>query len=728
MEASDILENSFIRINKNFNFYKNNYSHQYYLNIDDAETSFIDKYFKKISAEMKPQDKMLSFSISSMYTATAILVEIMKRAGIKYDDVDLEKICKGYTSLDYKNYDLSSKSVEELKEELFALLTDGIDLKSRKKSGSERTPNDIVCYMLDLIGYQGSRILEKRITDPACGTGTFIAQIVDRIIDVTKESDKIALTDKFISGNCIMAYDTKPSNVFVTKIVISALLAYRGCISSIEDVVRLMDGLPVYCSDYLTVHDKTDFIIGNPPYIRLQNLSNANREYIKNNYASATGRFDIYTCFLENGDRNLKPNGKMCLITSNKYLTANYGVGLRQYLSDVGHVRKIVDLFDTKFFGAAVLPAIILCENIAVSDCQVEYIGIKAIQKDATVCCRSTKDLFKYIEKQMDSNKAYVRFGEEGDRAFEVSKSLVYIPDGGKTWNFSSGNENDIKSYMDAKAICRLSDLMEICVGIKTTADMVFVKPMTAEFVEMKSFEKDVIYPLIQSFDIERWNITWGDSKRDRYILYPHRERDGNMEAIPLEEIPNAAMYLEECSDILKKRTYLMESKTRAWYECWVPQKLSKFKQAKIVTRDIVSHNSFAYDADGRLCQGNTFFLIKKPNSLFSAGFSGMDDEEYYLFILGVLNSYALEYYQKMISGCLYSQKYRYTSTNLNRWPIPNFDADTAGKIAGIVRELLENERKRETIEIEINNLVYNQFGFSESDIGRIEKFIQVTM
>ena len=76
MEASDILENSFIRINKNFNFYKNNYSHQYYLNIDDAETSFIDKYFKKISAEMKPQDKMLSFSISSMYTATAILAEI----------------------------------------------------------------------------------------------------------------------------------------------------------------------------------------------------------------------------------------------------------------------------------------------------------------------------------------------------------------------------------------------------------------------------------------------------------------------------------------------------------------------------------------------------------------------------------------------------------------------------------------------------------------------------
>lgn len=724
MEAFDILESSFILISKNFNFYKNNYGHRYYLNVDDTETSFIDKHFKKISAEMKPQDKMLSFSISSMYTATAILAEIMNRSGIKYGDVDLEKICKGYTFLDYNNYDLCGKSVEELREDLFTLLTDGIDLKSRKKSGSERTPNDIICYMLDLIGYQGSRILEKRITDPACGTGTFVAQIVDRIIDAAKESDKATLIDKFISGKCVMAYDTKPSNVFVTKIVIIALLVYRGCISGIGDIVRLMDGLPVYCSDYLTVHEKTDFIVGNPPYIRLQNLSNEKREYIKNNYASATGRFDIYTCFLENGDKNLNPNGKMCLITSNKYLTANYGVGLRQYLSEVGHVRKIVDLFDTQFFGAAVLPVITLCENTDIFDYKAEYIGVKTTKNDAMADCRSIKGLFEYIEEQMDANKAYVRFGEEGNRIFEVSKSLVSIPKNGITWNFSSENENDIKSYMDAKAICRLSDLMEICVGIKTTADSVFVKPMTAEFVEKKSFEKAVIYPLIQSFDVERWKITWGDSKRDRYILYPHREIAGNMEAIPLEEIPHAAMYLEECSDVLKKRTYLVESKTRAWYECWVPQKLSKFKQVKIVTRDIVSHNSFAYDADGRLCQGNTFFLIKKPDSLFNLGFSGMDDEEYYLFVLGLLNSHAMEYYQKMISGCLYSQKYRYTSTNLNRWPIPNFDADTAGRISGMVRELMENERELETIETEINKLVYNQFGFSESDIDRIEKFI----
>lgn len=727
MDTYGILENSFLLINRNFDFYKTNYSHHYYSDVDDTETSFIDRLFR-ISVNLKPQDKMLNFSVSTICTATAILVEILKRSKVQYSCEDLESICKGYTSLDFERYDLSNKTFEELLEDLFSLLTDGIDLDSRKKSGSERTPNDIISYMLNLIGYHGKDILGKTITDPACGTGTFIAQITNRIIDATKENDRAELANRIINNKCIIAYDTKPSNVFVTKTVIVALLLHRHCISNIKDVVRLIDSLPVYCSDYLTIHDMTDYIVGNPPYIRLQNLSNENRNYIKSNYLSATGRFDIYTCFLENGDKNLKPSGKMCLITSNKFLTANYGVGIRQYLANSGHVRKIIDLYDTKFFGAAVLPAITVCENSKDSGCQVEYIGIKTTQKKAIKSCKNANELFGYIENKMDSNKAFIKFGKDEFRVFEVSKSRIRIPENGKTWNFSSGDENNLKNYMDSKAVCRLSDLMEICVGIKTTADTVFVKPMTADFVKENAFESNVIYPLIQSFDVNRWKITWGDSKRDRFILYPHREISGNMEAIPLDEIPNAAAYLEDCADILKKRTYLMESKTRTWYECWVPQKLSKFKQAKLVTRDIVSHNSFAYDAEGRLCQGNTFFLIRKPDSLFNMRLSSLSEEDYFLFLLGLLNSHAMEYYQKMISGCLYSQKYRYTSSNLNRWPIPEFDVEVAHRIADMVRRLMTSEADLEMIEIEINNIVNNQFGFSESDINQIKDFINITI
>ena len=658
----------------------------------------------------------------------AVLLEILNRCGIKYTDAELNDICTDCTRLDFRIGELGNKTFEELKEELFMLLTDGVDIDSIKKSGSEKTPNDIIEYMLDLIGYSGKHILEKTITDPACGTGTFIAQIVDRLVDAVGDVGKAGIINRLLEDGCIKAYDTNPSNVFVTKVIIVIILANRGCLTSFVDAVRLITKLPVYCADYLTVHDKTDYLVGNPPYIRLQNLSKDNREFIKSNFESATGRFDIYTCFLENGDRNLKPGGKLCLITSDKYLTANYGSGIRGYLSRSGHVRKIVDLFDTKFFGASVLPAITVCENTGSNDRQVEYIGVKTTDKNSEIVCSYTTNLFHYIQKDLSSNKAYVRFGEENNKVLEISRSFVSLPDGGKTWNFSTKDDNNIKCFMETKAMCLLSDLMEICVGIKTTADTVFVKPMTSDFIEEKSFEKNVVFPLIQSFDVERWKITWGESDRDRYILYPHRESAGNMEAIPLNEIPNAAKYLNECADILKKRSYLTGSKTRVWYECWVPQKLSKFRQVKIVTRDIVSHNSFAYDGDGRLCQGNTFFLIRRPESVFSNYFSNLTEKEYCFFLLGLLNSHAMEYYQKMISGCLYSQKYRYTTSNLNRWPIPKFDHASAKLIAEKVEKLIDNKMDIVTIEDEINAIVNSRFGFSESDINQIEKFIKITV
>ena len=74
------------------------------------------------------------------------------------------------------------KSKNELEEILFDLLTDGIDLESRKKSGSERTPNEIVKYMLDIITYDENTSVCKSIVDSVCVTGTFVKQILDRFI------------------------------------------------------------------------------------------------------------------------------------------------------------------------------------------------------------------------------------------------------------------------------------------------------------------------------------------------------------------------------------------------------------------------------------------------------------------------------------------------------------------------------------------------------------------
>lgn len=726
MDAFDVLENSYIAINKNFSFYKKNFGHLYYLSVRDDETVFIDKLFKSTDNVLSAQDKMLSYSVSTIYTATAVLIELMDRYGIQYSSEQIESLCKGFTAMKKEEIRFTDKTDSDLEEILFGLLTDKIDLESRKKSGSERTPGEIIEYMLDLINYKGNNIIGKCIVDPACGSGTFIAQITDRFADAVSNVEiSKKIVDMLIYDKVIRAYDTKPSNTYVTKIVLVEVLIRKGIISEIEDILKLMKNLPVYCEDFLKIEEKTDFIVGNPPYIRLQNLSNEYRDFIKNNFLSATGRFDIYTCFIENADKLLNENGKMCLITSNKYLTANYGKGIRCYLSESRHVRKIVDLFDTKFFGAAVLPAIIVCENVDNHSKEIEYIGIKSTSLIGQISCRNIRELFNYVENVMSGNKSVISFGIEDSVSFELVHSVVAIPMRGKTWNFSSDKENDIKAKLEKNRYCTLGDIFDVCVGIKTTADSVFVKPMTENFIKERAFEKDVIYPLIQSFNVEKWNISWGKSSKDRYILYPHKEVEGTMIAVPLENIPNTRKYLVEHEDILKKRTYLTELKTREWYECWVPQKLSKFQQPKIITRDIVSYNSFAYDNSGKLCQGNTFFLTRKP-SVFTIEYSSMSEEEYYLFVLGMLNSKVMEYYQKMISGCLYSQKYRYTSTNLNRWPIPKISVEHAMLISMLVESLLNGNERQDNAEMNINEIMYEQFELTKEEIAKVEEFVQL--
>lgn len=661
-----------------------------------------------------------------IYTASIILTEFMDRYGVVYSCDQIDQLCENFSSVQEKRVLSVGQSDEELLEKLFGMLTMGIGSEEKKRSGSERTPDEIIEYMLDLIGYEGAGILHKKIIDPACGTGTFVAKIVQRFVNALEKENKVdRFKEKLLDGQLICAYDTKASNVYVTKIVVLAVLIKNHVLHHIEDVLALLDNLPILCEDFLQINEEADYVIGNPPYIRLQNLSNEYREFIKKHYFSAKGRFDIYTCFIEKSDKILNKQGKLCLITSNKYMTANYGIGIRSYLSKKGHVRKIIDLFDTKFFEAAVLPAIILCENSESDHDCIDYTRIKSTKQVANCNFKNAEQLFQFIKCNQSEKKIIVNCEENGLASFEISYSTAKIPKGGKTWNFSSASETKLKDRMDAKKYYTLGDIFDICVGIKTTADCVFVKPMTESFIKERGLEPEVIYPLIQSFDVDKWTVSWGKHPKDRYILYPHKENQGNMYAIPLEHIPKAKQYLEECSNILKNRSYLSESKTREWYECWVPQKLSKFRKPKIVTRDIVSHNTFAFDNSGMLCQGNTFFLTRK-SSVFAMEYISMTDEQYCLFILGMLNSRVMEYYQKMISGCLYSDKYRYTTTNLNRWPIPRVGLKEAIGIADLVRQLLCKEKNQECIEKQIDDIMYRKFGFEKEEITEIESFINV--
>lgn len=712
--------------------------------LTDSFYDFIDnddvKFLKKIKgiSQFNNSQKIKIFHESLRVISTILFKHYLEIKNVKISNESLATFFGDYEQISSKELvrniykQISNLGEEEIKKSLQDLYVDITCLVSRKSSGTEFTPQSIVSFMFDTIDYRDKGIEQCKLLEPACGSGIFLLEAMRRVCKVIdnnnmQEIKKIMLEDKIIVG-----YDINPINVFISKLLI--ILEIVGIYSDIteEDILEFYEHLPIKVENALKVTEENyyDYVIGNPPYIRLQNLPIEERKYIKKNFLSATGRFDLYVCFMEKAIRMLKDGGGISLITSNKYFTANYGEGIRNLISKNVQIDILFDLHDTKFFEASVLPAIISGWKKRVPNNEkFSYFHIKQDNSDRNEY--AAQDIFSLIldlKGKEDEDKNYYKVNNGRiDLSVEFVYSKEKLPLKKQQWNFGSKDDIAIKRYIENQDVECLSSIAEVCVGIKTTADNVFVWPMTQQFVQAQEFENEVIYPLIQSHDVNRWSINWSSNcPDDRFIIYPHEVKNSKMVAVDLDNYPNVKRYLNENEVQLKSREYLMKSKTRKWYECWVPQHLFKFKQVKIVTSDIVSTNSFALDCSGRLCQGNTFFIILKPSLLYQYSLGELD---FMKFLLGVLNSEVMEFYQKSISGSLYSKKYRYTSANLNRWLIPKIKGENIQNVKRIIT-LVDDLNVKETkhtkeLEEELNRTVYSLYNIPSNYVADIKSFLE---
>jgi|GEM_PF-829410 len=709
------------------------FNNVYYDLVDESEVTFLENY--KITKGLTARQKMIVYHSAIMYISIRFFNEAMLLKGIKVNDDFINELFPIYSLLEQSTYVkdfgvlLSNITIDQLEEILITSLTDYVNLLSRKKSGTEITPKNIVEFMLDNVRYTGSEITSKKILEPACGSGRYISAIIKRfIVNIEDSSSFVTLITE---SKSITAYDLNPLNIFVSKIVV--LMNTVDYFPSIQhkDLLKIFSGLPFYTKDALRCeHSIFDFVVGNPPYIRLQNLEEETRNYIKENFESATGRFDAYVCFIEAAVNSLKPGGRFSFITSNKFLTTNYGLGIRKYLSENLSIELLLDLSDTKYFEAAVLPVIITGVklkfpiNNKVTFCQVK------VDTSLNVNHSYVEDIFKHINSKIKSDSShsgkYVINNGRNDIPVSISVMKIEIPTNGKQWNFSAENNSILKKKIESHCEHRMSDFFDICVGIKSTADTVFVKPLTEKFLSVSKLELDLIHPLIQSQNVKRWKLEWSSNNpKDRYILYPYVNKNGSTEVVDIKDYPQVMKYLNENQTVLKSRKYLTNSRTRFWYEIWVPQSFEKFNRNKIVTKDIVSHNTFAIDFDGHLCQGNTFFLyLKQQRDLFSS--TSENEREILYYYLAILNSDLMEFYQKLISGSLYSKKFRYTTANLSRWPIIKFSKNSnSDKLITLVKRIIESNEKSVQLEIELNDLVFQMYGIDDREKEIIKMFLK---
>ena len=96
---------------------------------------------------------------------------------------------------------------------------------------------------------------------------------------------------------------------------------------------------------------KYDNIIMNPPYIKVQDLSQEYRAFLKSNFTILkTGLVDIYYAFILKCLELLSDNGRMVAITPNSYLYNKSALNLRKLLFENRYIEEIIDYNDDKVF------------------------------------------------------------------------------------------------------------------------------------------------------------------------------------------------------------------------------------------------------------------------------------------------------------------------------------------------------------------------------------------
>ncbi|EPY1741470.1 DUF7149 domain-containing protein, partial [Campylobacter coli] len=271
-----------------------------------------------------------------------------------------------------------------------------------------------------------------------------------------------------------------------------------------------------------------DLIIGNPPYIRQEELKEL-KPHLAKNYKVYKGTSDIYTYFYELGFNVLKENGILSFITSNKYTRAGYGEALREFLLKNVKVLEYTDLNGIKVFDSATVDTSILCfEKSKSKDNKFKYL---ALSNEILKTCAYDIGLYKdYAEFSQNSlSKESFTFSDENTSALKAKIERIGTPL--KEWQGLNIYRGILTGYNEA-FIITTEKRNEILANCKDEAE----KERTAKLIRK----------MLRGRDIKRYSYEWAGL----WVINTHngyKNQNGEkVEAINIKHYPSLKKHFDE--------------------------------------------------------------------------------------------------------------------------------------------------------------------------------------
>ena len=223
----------------------------------------------------------------------------------------------------------------------------------------------VVDLILDLAGYRAADDLGASvIVEPACGAGAFLVPIAERLAESCTRHGR-SLADL---GQAIRAFDVLDRNVDAARESVAARLVELG---QPADVAASLSSQWVSRGDFLLGDCgfdgslQADFVVGNPPYVRLEDVPAEVSAAYRSECSTMRGRADIYVGFFEKGLSMLGPEGRLAFICADRWMHNQYGERLRALVASEHAVDTVVAMHDVDAFEDTVsaYPAITVLRN-----------------------------------------------------------------------------------------------------------------------------------------------------------------------------------------------------------------------------------------------------------------------------------------------------------------------------------------------------------------------------
>lgn len=537
------------------------------------------------------------------------------------DNENTEDLC-----LEIENFEALENFLEQL-----------IPQDDRKLNGAFFTPHYIVDFIINEI--QPSE--NETNLDPSCGCGAFLIGLAKYYKRKFNKSIKCTVNEN-IFGSDILDY-----NIHRAKILLTIFAAQNGEVLEDKD-------FNLFHQDSLQTDWKKQFdnVIGNPPYVKFQDLSDDNRISLVSNWQTIqNGTFNLYFAFFELGYKLLKENGKLGFITPNNYFTSLAGESLRRYFQHQQCVKRIVDFSHRKVFDAQT------------------YTALTFINKD------QNKEI---IYDRIKANQTPEEFLSSANGSPNKLENLSV-----KKWRLLKSDEQENIRIIETIGT-PIGKLFDICVGIATLKDEVF-------FVDEKNTEKDCYIKTTKNgtFEIEKtatqsvYKISEFKNQDDvsgnsRRIICPYFIK--NKSAIPFSENEFKALF-PKCYEYLlsEKENLNKRDKGKVNYEPFFvwgrTQGITKYGK-KLLTptfsnypRFLLVENEAAY-----FTNGYGVYFREAENPLFSAFSNPLMNVENIDVVQKILNSDVMNYYVRKTSVAIEGGYPCYQKNFIEKFTIPDFN------------------------------------------------------